>query len=349
MRAAILILSALFLSACGGDTPEEPAAPEAAESEAAEQPDPRAPVVVYASYEDGNYWPQFFQAFTEETGIRVNVRTREQSVNVADVIANRGTPPADVLILDGVHDAWRASDEGALRPLAIDGINELVDRRFIDPDGQWVATGVQTATVVYAPDAIDPSGISKYEDLGDENLQGKLCLSSSALPTNRALIAMLIDDLGVRPAEIAVRYWVRNLAVPPFATDDALLDAMDAGTCAIGIVSSRAVRLRALAEHSSEPRNWERHALRTHFVNIEAAAVVRHAHQPERANQLIEWMLQYSNQLEHMIRSGNYPGHSMYEPSWGQGDLNQVSGREVSVAGWRDEEAILLAERARYP
>ncbi len=233
MRAAIFLLSMLLLSACGGETPEEPATPEAAETEATEQPDPRAPVVVYASYVDGNYWPQFFQAFTEETGIRVNVRTREQSVNVADVIANRGTPPADVLIVDGVHDLWLASDESALRPLQIEGIDELVDPRFRDPEGQWTGIAIRAATIVVNPEAVDASGIQNYEDLGDEALQGKLCLSSSALPSNRALIAMLIDNLGVRPAELAVRYWVRNLAVPPFASDDRLLDALEAGTCGL--------------------------------------------------------------------------------------------------------------------
>ena len=348
MRASILAIAALVLSACGGEAPEEPATPDTPQAEATDQPDPRAPVVVYASNEDGNYWPQFFQPFTEETGIRVNVRTREQSVNVGDVIANRGTPPADVLIVDGVHDLWLASDEGALRPLQVDGIEELVDPLFRDPDGQWTGIAVRAATIVVNPGAVDVSGIESYEDLGDEALHGKLCLSSSALPTNRALIAMLIDNLGARPAELAVRYWVRNLAVPPFASDDRLLDALEAGTCGIGIVSSQAAYTRL---DGVESPGFVIHFTETLYANIEGAAVVRHAHQPEHAHRLVEWLLQASQQQRHAIGTMSIPANraATVELSWARQHLDAVSGREISVAGWRDEEAILLAERARYP
>lgn len=353
MRVSILSLLAFVLAACGGEAPDEPAAQETPPAESAEQTDPRAPVVVYASYEDGNYWPQFFHAFTEETGIRVNVRTREQSVNVGDVIANRGTPPADVLIVDGVHDLWLASDEGALRPLAIEGIEDLVDSRFLDPDGQWAAIGVSAAMLAYDPDQVDPSDIATYEDLGKEALQGKLCLSSSALPLNRALIAMLIDELGARPAEIAVRHWIRNLVVPPFESEDALLDAMDAGTCGIGIVSSR--RAFARMDDDRSP-TWAGHLTHTVYANIEGVAVVRHAHEPEKANRLVAWMLDEENQRRHSTAVFTLPvemppGRAVFADNPTEIELSrhEVADREVSVAGWRDEEAILLAERARYP
>ncbi len=342
MKRAAGVLLLVLLAACGGETPD---APEPATEETTA--DPRAPVVVYASYEDGNYLPQLFQAFTEETGIRVNVRTREQSINVGDVIANRGSPPADVLIVDGVHELWRASDEGALRPLAIEGLETLVDPRFRDPDGQWVATSIRAATIVFDPAVIDPSGISTYEDLGDEALQGKLCLSSSALPTNRALIAMLIDQLGVRPAELAVRYWVRNLAVPPFEGDDRLLDALEAGTCGIGIVSSQAAYARL---DGVETPGWMVHFTDSLYANVEGAAVVRHAHQPEHAHRLVEWLLQVSQQQRHAVGTMTIPANraAAVEMSWAREQLDAITDREVSVAGWRDEEAILLAERARY-
>ena len=218
----VTILAALLLGACGGGEPEPSDESEAAQPTDETVEDPRAPVVVYASYEDGNYLPQFFSLFTEATGIRVQVRTRDQAENVSDVIANRGSPPADVLIVDDVYELWRASDEGALRPLRVDNIDSLVDARLRDPDGQWTAFSVRTAVVVYRPEEFDPETLPGYADLGDESVRGRLCLSTSQLPVNRALIAMLIDELGVRPAEIVVREWVRNLAAEPFESDDAL-------------------------------------------------------------------------------------------------------------------------------
>ncbi len=345
-RVAGIFLFAL-LAACGGEAPE---APEPAVEETTA--DPRAPVVVYASYEDGNYLPQWFTLFTEATGIRVQVRTRDQATNVTDVIANRGTPPADILIVDDVYELWRAADEGALRPLRVDNLDELVDSRFQDPDGQWAAFSVRTAVVVFRPDEFDPQTFPGYSDLGQESLRGRLCLSTSRLPVNRALIAMLIDELGVRPAEIVVREWVRNLAAEPFDSDEALLDALAAGTCGVGIVSSQAANARY--------RNDQSFFRSMHFPdpsygNIEGIAVVRHAHEPDKANRLIAWMLHEANQRRHSMATDSAmagpidPGPIRHDmPSIYDLQRWSLAGREVSVAGWRGEEAILLAQRARY-
>ena len=353
MRLLVLALS-LLLAACGGETPETPAQPAEPEpsTEAADQPDPRAPVVVYASYEDGNYLPQWFALFTEATGIRVQVRTRDQATNVNDVIANRGTPPADVLIVNDVYELWRASDEGALRPLSVENLDSLVDPRFQDPDGQWVGFSVNPAFIVYRREEQEEDGdrlAIRYSDLGADALRGRVCLTTSQLPSNRALIAMLIDELGVRPAEIVVREWIRNLAAEPFESDERLLAAMNAGTCGIGIVSSQgayaAYNDRALGVLFAQPT----------YANIEGVAVVRHAREPDKANRLVAWMLHEANQHRHAMAVKTVPAGPI-EIGMLHNDVPDVSGsaraamaeREVSVIGWRGEEAALLAERARY-
>jgi hypothetical protein len=66
----------------------------------------------------------------------------------------------------------------------------------------------------------DETGISvtvKYGDSG-ANTDAVIANTGSSLSKNRSLIAMMIQDLGVRPAERIVRGWVRNLAVSPFST-----------------------------------------------------------------------------------------------------------------------------------
>ena len=54
---------------------------------------------------------------------------------------------------------------------------------------------------------------------------------------NRALLAMLIGDLGERPAERVVRGWLRNLALPPFKESARLQAALESGECGVAIVS----------------------------------------------------------------------------------------------------------------
>ncbi len=74
-RAASLLAlsSVLYLAAC------EPAV----ETPMLEQS--LKPVVVYASYNDQNYLPEYFQAFTQVSGIRVVVRNFRGAVELGSL------------------------------------------------------------------------------------------------------------------------------------------------------------------------------------------------------------------------------------------------------------------------
>ena len=95
------------------------------------------PVVVYASYEDEGYLPELFSVFTKSTGIRVVVKHTKSAVD--EVIADHGSPPADVLLTQEAVGIWRAADEGALRPLALGDEERRLPEWSRDPDGYWVA------------------------------------------------------------------------------------------------------------------------------------------------------------------------------------------------------------------
>lgn len=335
-----LAATALLLLACS-EQPEPPAEP----GEGPAPGPPAEPVVVYASYDDANYLPQFFAGFTRETGIRVNVRNREATVNIDDVINDRGSPSADILLAPDVHGIWRAADEGALRPILDDATGALVDGRLRDPDGEWVALSFRTAVVVYDSDSFDASALGGYEDLTDAIYKDKLCITSSDLSVNRSLIAMLIDAHGIRPAEIIVRGWMANLALPPFESESRLLDAIDAGTCAIAIVSSSAAASRynqssdaTVATHTPEPA----------YADIEAIALVRHAKQAESAIQLIAWLLAEEQQQAHSESLLTMPANLAAAQAASSTLIDALSDRNVSTAGWRDEDARMLAERAHY-
>jgi iron(III) transport system substrate-binding protein len=126
---------------------------------------------------------------------------------------------------------------------------------------------------------------------------------------------MLIEDVGLKPAERMVRAWVRNLAASPYATEQKLVDALRLGTCRYGIVSGSA-DIEGLATIAPNPL----------YLDIDAIGIARHAEQAESAQALVEWMLKSS---------------PLAEPE-------SSNGRNLGLAGWRDEEVRLLAERAGY-
>ena len=188
------------------------------EQSAEEQP-ALEPVVVYAAYSDREYLPALFEGYTKETGVAVIVRYGATPGIVDDVIDRRVSPGADLLLVPSVAEIWRAAEEGALRPIYSAFVHDRVPTWLRDPDEFWVALSYRTAVLVYNPDVVGADRLSAYEALAGAQFRGRVCLSSASLPINRSVIATLIDEIGIRNTELAVRGWVANLAMPTFDSE----------------------------------------------------------------------------------------------------------------------------------
>ncbi len=271
-----------FLIAC---TPEP----------AIEEGPPPQPVVMYAAYEDRAYLPALLSEFTQETGIVVIVRNGTVPGIVDDVIGDRVSPPADILLTPSVSGVWRAAEEGALRPNYSEFVTANVPLWLQDPDQFWVALSYRHAVFVYDPEQIDETDLSTYENLASEPFRRKVCLSSSALSINRAVIAMLIRKLGLREAELAIRGWVANLAQPAFDGEEMLLRALESGECAVGIVSSDIAA-------STADSGLRVYTPADAYADVEGLGVTRHARNPDGAFMLVDWLLGKNIQERHSIQ-----------------------------------------------
>ncbi len=296
-RFFVILVSAWSLAAC--DTARPPKlAPE--------------PIVVYATAVDESKLNERFKVFTEESGIPVTVKYGDSEANTNLVISNQGSPHADVLLTTNVADIWRAADEGALLPIQSERLLSVA-AMFKDPDRLWVADEVRLAAVISNRGSAGPE-VDSFSDLAKQGLQGRLCLLSSGHSLSRSLIAMLIEELGVRPAERLVRGWVQNLALPPFDSEQQLVAAIQSGACAYGILSDAATAEEMIVL-VPQPA----------YFDIDGLGIVRHSRYPQSAQRLVDWML-----------------------SKQRFDSAVVKPRNIGAAGWRDNDAILLAERAGY-
>ena len=270
---------------------------------------PPAPVVVYVPAE---FEERLSERFADSDFAATIIASSSEDITNR-VIAKNDNPRADILITTNVIDIWRAADEGALRPIAGEALADL-PLALKDPDGSWAALGYRRLFIGMAPGG-DAESISSLPDLGLPDASGQLCLTSSGLAANRALIGLLIEEMGVKPAERLVRSWVRNLAAAPFADESRLQDALEQGTCGLGIVSG-------VPDGSSV----ELIALQPGYLLIDGIGISRHAENAETAQRVVTWLL------------------SGYRPD----ELDGYAARNAGIAGWRDREAVLLAERAGY-
>jgi len=317
VHPGLAFASLALVAACSPEAPVEEVAPS-------------EPVVVYTAYDDKTYLPTLFNEFTQDTGIIVIVRNGSVPGIVDDVIGDRVSPRADMLITPSVAGVWRVAQEGELRPNYSALVAANVPSWLRDPDKYWLALSYSKAVLVYDADVFTAGELSSYEDLAAEKFRRKVCLTSSELAINRSVIAMLMSKLGSRNAELAVRSWVANLAQPVFASEAALLQALASGDCAVGIVSSSAAATISAA-------GLQVHTPVETYVDIEAVGVTRHARNPDAALALVDWMLRKDVQMRHAAQTSSFSVLTEAE-----GDHNIVTVASGQVA------AAKLAERARY-
>lgn len=323
-RAVIIVLLALAACDSGSDVP-------AVRHE---------PIVVYASNADQTYLPKLFSGFTDETHIPVTVRYGESAQLADDVISDRGAPPADVLLTTTIADIWRAADEGALRPLVSENLLHVPD--FLrDPDEFWVATGLNVAVILHTEESA-ANAPRAYADLADKKYRGRLCMGSSSLQVNRSLLAMMIAELDIRPTELIVRGWVRNLALPPFETDQDVFDAVNSGRCDFGIVSSETAAI-GTSRHGDGTLNY--FTPQPAYADAEGIGVARHARSPGSAQRLVDWILSANVQRQHTRAAHR---HSARDDQLQQDIAERITRANIGLVGWHGNDAVLLAERAHY-
>jgi iron(III) transport system substrate-binding protein len=125
--------------------------------------------------------------------------------------------------------------------------------------------------------------------------------------------------------------------VCPFETDRKLLAAIETGDCKFGLLSgwTNGAVLAAQADVVTQAVRPE-----PSFVEIEGVGIARHSHNPDAAQALVDWLLSESSNQQHALALRAY---SIYG-----GLPASISKKNVGIAGWRDEDARLLAERAGY-
>ncbi|SDT04234.1 extracellular solute-binding protein [Pseudomonas oryzae] len=307
-------------------------------------------VVVYSARIDELIKPVFDQ-YTAKTGVQVKFITDKEAPLLARLKAEGENTPADLLITVDAGNLWQAEQEGVLKPLKSAAIDANIPSQYRSSTGAWTGLSLRARTIVYSTERVKPQELSSYEALADKNWEGRLCLRSAKKVYNQSLTATLIETHGAEKTEAILKGWVANLATDPFADDTALIQAIDAGQCDVGIVNTYYYgRLHKQQPDLKARLFWPNQADRGVHVNLAGAGVTKHAPHAEAAQKLLEWMT--SEEAQGMFAGINqeYPANPKVEPSaevaaWGSFKADSIP---VEVAGKRQAEAIRLMDRAGW-
>lgn len=339
IRSGLMVALLALLAACGGDS-------------GANQP---AEVIVYSARNEHLIKP-LFDRFTEETGIAVRYVTDDAGPLLTRLQAEGENSPADLLMTVDAGNLWQAAEAGMLRPVQAPALEAEVPAHLRDPQGRWFALTIRARTMVYSTERVQPEALSTYEALADPAWRGRLCLRTAKKVYNQSLVATMIAALGAEQTEQIVRGWVDNLAVPPFANDTLVMEAIAAGQCDVGLVNTYYYG-RLKRERPELPvaifwpnQSGEGVAARGVHVNVSSAGVTRYSRNPEAAIRLLTWLAAPEAQRMLVALNQEYAVNAAVEMTPEMAAWGAFRGDDIHVgeAGRLQVEAVKLMDRAGY-
>ncbi|MBA1194407.1 extracellular solute-binding protein [Pseudomonas entomophila] len=307
-------------------------------------------IVVYSSRIDELIKP-VFDAYTAKTGVPITFITDKEAPLMQRIKAEGQNGVADLLLTVDAGNLWQAEQMGILQPIESPVIEQNIPAQYRAASHAWTGLSLRARTIAYSTDRVDPASLSTYEALADKEWEGRLCLRTAKKVYNQSLTATLIENHGEQQAEQIVQGWVNNLSTDVFSDDTAVLQAIEAGQCDVGVVNTYYYgRLHKQQPDLPIKLFWPNQDDRGVHVNLSGIGLTRHAPHPEAAIRLVEWMTGAQAQKLFADINQEFPANPKVEPSaevaaWGTFKADDIP---VEVAGKRQAEAIKLMDRAGW-
>ncbi|MCH4563851.1 MULTISPECIES: Fe(3+) ABC transporter substrate-binding protein [Halomonas] len=300
---------------------------------------------------------RLYEAFTEQTGIKVNVLEGDSDQLIERIQREGVASPADVMMTVDAGRLWRAEQEGIFQGIESEVLAERLPEAMRHPEGKWFGFSQRARAIFYNRDNFDPSEISSYEDLADPRFEGKVCIRSSNNIYNQSLLASMIEHHGVEGAEEWAQGVVNNFARQPEGGDTDQIKGVASGECDLA-VANHYYYVRLL--DSEDPADREaadkvgilfpnQNGRGTH-VNVGGAGVVEGSQNRDNAIRFLEFLA--SDEAQAIFASGNneFPVVEGIEKaptleSWGdfkKDDLN------ISILGENNPEAVRIFDRVGW-
>ncbi|MCW5725217.1 MAG: extracellular solute-binding protein [Maricaulaceae bacterium] len=300
-----------------------------------------------------------YAAFTEATGIRVNLIEADGDLMIERIRADGARSPADVIVTVDAGRLYRAQAAGLFAQEHYGVIAPGVPEHLRDTDGYWVGFAKRARVIVYSRERADASQIANYADLADPRWAGRVCVRSSSNVYNQSLLAALVERMGEEAAEAWARGVANNLARPPQGGDTDQIRAVAAGECDVALVNHYYLaRLANSAEAADRAVAAsvglifpDQDGEGTH-VNISGAGVAANAPNPEAARAFIAFLFTEDAQRAFAELTSEYP--VLETVTWSNEPLAALGGfreDEMNVArlGERAETAQRIFDRAGWP
>jgi len=298
------------------------------------------------------------EAFTNDTGIQVNVISSKADALLKRIQSEGINSPADVLLTTDAGRLSRAKEAGIFEAIDSKVLIDNIPSNYRDLDSMWFGLSTRLRPIMI----VNNSNLEKplsYEDLVKPIYQGKICVRSSSNIYNQSLISTMINRLGEEVTEKWAIGFVANFARKPQGGDRDQIRAAAAGQCELVIANTYylAQMLADTAEKSDQEAAkklsviWPNQDDRGAHINISGAGVLKSAPNKDNGIKLIEFLTSDVAQKIYADVNYEYPVKDGIETNailgaWGDykaddiqlgklGEYNAAAVRLMDRAGWK--------------
>ncbi|WP_089138470.1 Fe(3+) ABC transporter substrate-binding protein [Vibrio rumoiensis] len=293
--------------------------------------------------------------FTQETGIKVNVKFAKDGL--AEKLVQEGEySPADVVLTVDISRLAELSDKEVVQAVNSDVINENIPAQYRDKEGEWFGVTTRARVVYSSKDRVGKLPASfDYMDLAKPEYKGKICTRPGKHPYNVSLVSAMIAHHG----EVETKQWLEgvksNLARKPQGSDRGQVQAIKEGLCDYSLGNSyyfgkmlndKDQKAWAEAVYINFPGQ---EAFGTH-VNISGMAMAKYAPNKENALKLMEFLsgdvaqqMYAKDNFESPVKAGVEPSELV--ASWGEYKADTLSLDDIAS---HHEAAVKLLDEVKF-
>ncbi|RXE47072.1 Fe(3+) ABC transporter substrate-binding protein [Chromohalobacter israelensis] len=298
-----------------------------------------------------------YDAFTEKTGIDVNILEGDSDQLIERIRREGAASPADIMLTVDAGRLWRAEQAGVFQGIESDVLNERLPDAMRHPEGKWFGFSQRVRAIFYDPDDVDPANLKRYEDLADPRFEGDICIRSSNNIYNQSLLASMIAHHGMDDAEAWAQGVVDNMARDPEGGDTDQIRGVASGECDIA-VANHYYYVRLLESDDASDREAAESVEillpnqdgRGAHVNVGGAGVVADAPNRDNAIRFLEFLA--SDEAQRLFAAGNHEfpvvdgiGVDGTLATWGDFKRDALN---INALGEHNPEAIRIFDRVGW-
>ncbi|MGX2983282.1 Fe(3+) ABC transporter substrate-binding protein [Helicobacter sp. 23-1045] len=271
-----------------------------------------------------------FKAFTDKTGIKVNV-LQAKANELAQRLESEGkNSKADIFMTADAGNLEQVRVAGLFQSVTSKTIENLSPKAWRGKNNEWFAISKRARIIIASKERVPKGSIANYEDLTDKKWSEKVLVRSSSAVYNISLLSQMIETLGRDEAKAWASGIVQNMARTPKGADRDQIRAVYAKEGDVAISNSYYLGHLLNSKNTNDKKAGEsvyvifpnQDGRGTH-INVSGIGVLKNAPNKANAIKLVEFLL--SPEAQKMLTDGNfeYPINPSVEPnallkSWGE-------------------------------